>query len=99
MPVQLEDRLVNPLIAPHYLEQDFTRTTPYAHLMACAPAERVEHVVEAIRPDAAAITSLDIAPDEPCLLIHRRTWSRRLVATRAWLTHPGSRYRLGGALR
>ena len=97
--VQLEDRLVNPLIAPDYLDQDFTRITPYAHLMACAPAERVEHVVEAIRPDAAAITSLDIAPDEPCLLIHRRTWSRRLVATRAWLTHPGSRYRLGGSLR
>lgn len=98
-PVQLEDRFVNPLIAPAYLEQDFERTTPYAHLMACAPAERVEHVVEAIRPDAATIASLQIAPDEPCLLIHRRTWSRRMVATRAWLTHPGSRYRLGGALR
>ncbi|MBC9175438.1 histidine utilization repressor [Pseudoroseomonas ludipueritiae] len=99
VPVQLEDRLVNPVIAPDYLDQDFTRTTPYAHLMACAPAERVEHVVEAVRPDAAAIASLGITPDEPCLLIHRRTWSRRLVATRAWLTHPGSRYRLGGALR
>jgi GntR family histidine utilization transcriptional repressor len=99
VPVQLEDRLVNPLIAPDYLDQDFTRITPYVHLMACAPAERVEHVVEAIRPDAAAVVSLDITPDEPCLRIHRRTWSRRLVATRAWLTHPGSRYRLGGALR
>jgi GntR family histidine utilization transcriptional repressor len=99
VPVQLEDRFVNPLIAPDYLAQDFTRTTPYAHLMAAAPAERVEHVVEAIRPDAAAIAALDIAADEPCLLIHRRTWSRRMVATRAWLTHPGSRYRLGGALR
>ncbi|EHM02118.1 histidine utilization repressor [Acetobacteraceae bacterium AT-5844] len=99
VPVQLEDRFVNPLIAPNYLAQDFTRITPYAHLMACAPAERVEHVVEAIRPDAAAAAALDISPDEPCLLIHRRTWSRRLVATRAWLTHPGSRYRLGGALR
>jgi GntR family histidine utilization transcriptional repressor len=97
--VQLEDRLVNPLIAPDYLRQDFSRTTPHAHLMGCAPAERVEHVVEAIRPDAAAANSLNIAPDEPCLLIHRRTWSRRMVATRAWLTHPGSRYRLGGALR
>ncbi|WP_207445989.1 histidine utilization repressor [Roseomonas marmotae] len=97
VPVQLEDRLVNPLIAPDYLAQDFTRLTPYAHLMACAPAERVEHVVEAIRPDHAAAASLGITSDEPCLLIHRRTWSRRMVATRAWLTHPGSRYRLGGA--
>lgn len=99
VPVQLEDRFVNPRIAPDYLAQDFSRTTPYAHLMATAPAERVEHVVEAIRPDAAAMAALSIGADEPCLLIHRRTWSRRMVATRAWLTHPGSRYRLGGALR
>jgi GntR family histidine utilization transcriptional repressor len=65
--------------------------------MACAPAERVEHVVEAIRPDAETAASLRITESEPCLLIHRRTWSRHVVATRAWLTHPGSRYRLGGA--
>ncbi|MBO1080384.1 histidine utilization repressor [Roseomonas sp. 573] len=97
VPVQLEDRLVNPLIAPAYLRQDFRRTTPYAHLMAAAPAERVEHVVEATRADAATAAALDIDPTEPCLLIHRRTWSRRMVATRAWLFHPGSRFRLGGA--
>jgi GntR family histidine utilization transcriptional repressor len=97
VPVQLEDRLVNPAIAPDYLRQDFSLVTPYAHLMACAPAERVEHVVEAIRPDAETAASLRVPDSEPCLLIHRRTWSRHLVATRAWLTHPGTRYRLGGA--
>lgn len=98
LPVQFEDRYVNPVIAPRFLEQDFTRVTPYGYLTSCAPPERIEHVVEAIRPEAEAAAALGIPADEPCLLIHRRTWSWGLVATRAWLTHPGSRYRLGGAL-
>ncbi|MFC3124667.1 histidine utilization repressor [Pseudoroseomonas globiformis] len=98
VPVQFEDRMVNPVIAPAFLEQDFTRLTPYRYLTSCAPAERVEHVVEACHPDPLIAEALGIALDEPCLLIHRRTWSWQLVATRALLTHPGSRYRLGGAL-
>jgi len=99
LPVQFEDRYVNPVIAPRFLEQDFSRITPYRYLTSCAPPERVEHVVEAVRPDAATAAALEIPPDEPCLLVHRRTWSWQVVATRAWLTHPGTRYRLGGALR
>ncbi|HWL83965.1 MAG TPA: histidine utilization repressor [Roseomonas sp.] len=97
-PVQFEDRTVNPVIAPRFLEQDFSRITPYRYLTSCAPPERVEHVVEAIRPEPEVAAALEIPPDEPCLLIHRRTWSWQVVATRAWLTHPGTRYRLGGAL-
>lgn len=96
--VQFEERLVNPVIAPRFLEQDFTRITPYRYLTSCAPPERVEHVVEATRPAPDIAAALDIPPDEPCLLVHRRTWSWRVVATRAFLTHPGTRYRLGGAL-
>ena len=98
LPVQFEERHVNPVIAPRFLEQDFTRITPYRYLTSCAPPERVEHVVEATRTEPAIAAALDIPPDEPCLLIHRRTWSWRLVATRARLTHPGTRYRLGSAL-
>jgi GntR family histidine utilization transcriptional repressor len=97
VPVQREDRYVNPVVFPNFLRQDFTRTTPYRHLMSSAPLERLEHVVEAVLPDAAAQRALAIGPHEPCLLVHRRTWSWGVVATRAWLTHPGSRYRLGGA--
>lgn len=98
LPVQFEERLVNPVIAPRFLEQDFSRITPYRYLTSCAPPERVEHVVEATRPAPNIAASLGIPPDEPCLLVHRRTWSWRVVATRAFLTHPGTRYRLGGAL-
>jgi GntR family histidine utilization transcriptional repressor len=33
---------------------------------------------------------------EPCLVLHRRTWSQGVVASVANLWHPGSRYRFTG---
>jgi GntR family histidine utilization transcriptional repressor len=96
-PLQLEDRYVNPAFAPGYLDQDFTGQTPYTFLSKVAPLGRGEHIVEAVlaTPDEAA--ELEIRPDEPCLLIHRRTWSRDALVSIARLLHPGSRYRLEGA--
>ena len=94
-PVQLEDRYVNPAVAPDYLDMDFTRITPHEYLMKVAPLLKVEHVLEAIQPSKTVQELLDIPPDEPCLLLHRRTWSGGQVASRAWLTYPGSRYQLG----
>jgi DNA-binding GntR family transcriptional regulator len=48
IPVQLEDRLVNPDIAPLYLQQDFTKTTPFAYLTQLAPLTAGEHTIEAV---------------------------------------------------
>ncbi len=94
-PVQLEDRYVNPAVAPDYLDMDFTRITPNEYLMKAAPLQEVEHVLEAVQPSRTVQALLDIPSSEPCLLLHRRTWSGGQVASRAWLTHPGSRYQLG----
>jgi GntR family histidine utilization transcriptional repressor len=33
---------------------------------------------------------------EPCLVLHRRTWSQGVVASVANLWHPGNRYRFTG---
>lgn len=41
-PVQLEERWVNPAVAPDYAAQDFTNTTPNLYLMRAAPLQRVE---------------------------------------------------------
>ena len=95
MPVQVEDRLVNPAAAPDYLRIDFSRTTPNEYLMKAAPLADVEHTIDAVLPDREKTELLQIPQDEPCLLLHRKTWSRGQVASRAWLTHPSSRYRLG----
>lgn len=96
VPVQIEDRYVNPAIAPAYLAQDFRRETPNAYLTRVAPIESVEHVVEAVLPTAQAARWLQLTAPEACLQINRRTWSRGQVASYARLLHPGSRYRLGG---
>jgi GntR family histidine utilization transcriptional repressor len=95
VPVQLEDRYVNPAVAPRYLEQDFTEENATAYLVRVAPVESIEHVVEAVLPSPAEADLLDIGADAPCLRLYRRTWAKGQVATRSILIHPGSRYRLG----
>lgn len=97
VPVQLEDRYVNPDFAPGYLEQDFTRQTPFSFLSKVAPLGRGEHIVEAVLAEPEESAVLDVAPSEPCLLIQRRTWSRDQLVSIARLLHPGSRYRLEGS--
>ncbi|MFZ5608970.1 MAG: histidine utilization repressor [Pseudomonadota bacterium] len=92
VPIQLEDRFVLAAALPHYGEVDFSKTTPNEYLMAQAPLQRVEHRVQAIRPDRKICGLLEISLDEPCLLLIRRTWSHRRVVSYALLTHPGSRF-------
>ena len=99
VPVQLEERHVSPETAPDYLAQDFTAITPNQYLMRAAPLAEAEHVLEAVLPDARTQRLLEIGPSEPCLLLHRRTWSGGQTVTQARLIHPGSRYRLGGRFR
>jgi GntR family histidine utilization transcriptional repressor len=98
VPVQVEDRYVNPAVAPDYLAQDFARETPNAYLSRVAPIESVEHVIEAMLASSQMARWLRVTPPEPCLKINRRTWSGGQVASYARLTHPGSRYRLEGHL-
>jgi GntR family histidine utilization transcriptional repressor len=50
LPIQLEDRWVNAALAPDYMEQDFTQTTPNAYLMRAAPLQGVEYGIEACLP-------------------------------------------------
>lgn len=96
VPVQLEDRYVNPELVPHYIDQDFSLITPNEYLTKAAPLTEAEHIIEATLPDENTQQLLSIGPDQPCLLLHRRTWSGRTIASTARLTHPSNRYRLGG---
>lgn len=96
LPVQVEDRRVNPQIAPDYLAQDFTAITPNAYLTGVAPLASAEHVVEAVLPQAWECRLLAMPRGEPCLQIKRRTWSGLGCITAARLIYPGSRYRLEG---
>ncbi len=94
LPIQLEDRFVNPEVAPDYLARDFKANTPNAYLTAIAPITQTEQFVEAVLPQPWECKHLAIVRTEPCLLVRRRTWSEGRIVTSVRLLYPGSRYRL-----
>ena len=96
VPLQVEDRYVNPAVAPDYLSVDLVATTAHEYLMRVAPLERVQHVVRAVAPEPRVRRLLGLAADESVLLLERTTWSRGQPASFARLHHAGSRFELRG---
>ena len=96
VPLQCEDRYVNPQAAPGYLAADFTQVTPTQYLLQATSLWRAQYSIEASRPTASEARLLKIDAAEPCLIVVRRTFSRAGPITIARLTHPGSRYFLEG---
>jgi GntR family histidine utilization transcriptional repressor len=95
-PLQCEDRYVNPLAAPGYLAEDFTRITPTRYLFGHTALRRAQYTLEAATATAQEAELLQIAPQAPCLIMVRRTMSHNQVITLARLVHPGERYQLSG---
>ena len=96
VPLQCEDRYVNPACAPGYLAADFTRTTPTQHLFATTALWRAQYAIEADTPTTQEAQLLGIAASKPCLIVVRRTFTRTAPITIARLVHPGQRYSLHG---
>nr|WP_299240830.1 histidine utilization repressor [uncultured Halomonas sp.] len=94
VPIQLENRFVNPRWVPHYLDTDFSLHTPNEVLVAASPITDIEHIVEAVLPDTQIAKWLAIESGTPCLQMTRRTWSSDHLISYARLTHPGDRYKL-----
>ncbi len=95
-PLQCEDRYVNPHTAPQYLGADFTQVTPTQYLFEHTALWRAQYAVEAARPTAQEARLLGTAADAPCLVVVRRTFTRRSPITIARLVHPGTLYTLHG---
>jgi GntR family transcriptional regulator, histidine utilization repressor len=96
IPIQHEDRYVNPLAAPDFLQTDFTRFTPAHHLLTRAPLTDASYQIEACLPGKDIAKLLHIKPSEACLAITRRTISGLHVASVARLVYPGTRYSFAG---
>lgn len=97
VPIQFEDRYVNPALAPDLLARDFTQVTPSSVLFEHAPLTEAEQVVEAVLANADQAKLLDVDEGSALLMVSRRTVSQGAVASVARLYHPGSRYRLIGS--
>lgn len=99
VPLQCEDRYVNPACAPDYLSADFTQITPTHYLLQVAPLWEAQYSIEASTPRAQEARLLRIRHNEPCLVIVRGTERGGVPITQARLVHPGSRYRLQGKFK
>jgi GntR family histidine utilization transcriptional repressor len=97
VPIQFEDRHVNPALAPDLLGRDLSTVTPSAVLFEHAPLTEAEQVVEAVLATAEQARLLDVQPGSALLMVSRRTVSQGQVASVARLYHPGTRYRLIGS--
>ncbi|KAI1692811.1 lipocalin-like domain-containing protein [Ditylenchus destructor] len=95
IPVQIEDRFVNALVAPEYLQQDFTQQTPYAYLNQVAPLTEGEHVVRSHprrrgRVQAAADRTHRTVPvDSPTHLVGPPAGDRRAFDPPRFPSQPG----------
>lgn len=96
VPIQHEDRYINPAAAPDFMSVDLTRTTPTHHLLEHAPLTEASYSIEACLPGPEEARHLKIRRGEPCLLMSRRTVSGAHVASVARLLYPGSRYSFAG---
>ncbi|WP_321891674.1 histidine utilization repressor [Burkholderia cenocepacia] len=94
VPIQLEDRYINPEFAPEYLQQDFSIESTAKYLMNIRPASEMEHTVFAVSADAETAALLQVEVSEPCLLVQRRTWVDSTPATKSLFICPGSRFSL-----
>ena len=94
VPIQVEDRYVSPTLVPDFMQVDFTLITPTEYLIEQLKPDEMEHIVEAVMPDAVLMSRLAIPENEPCLRLKRRTWKDHSVVTSAYLTYPSSRYHL-----
>ena len=99
VPIQYEDRYVNPAAAPNYLHNDFVRMTPTHYLLVHAPLTDASYTIEACLPVMAEARALRIKTSEPCLVLKRRTVSGPHVASVARLIYPGSRYSFDGRIQ
>ena len=99
VPLQCEDRFVNPACAPDYLNTNFTLITPTHYLLAVAPLWEAQYAIEAGKPTVQEARLLDIGRSDPCLIIVRRTVNHDIPITLVRLVHPGSRYRVAGQFK
>lgn len=95
VPIQIEERTVNPALVPDFMQVNFAHTTPAEHLIKSLRPDELEHIVLAIMPTAFMAKHLDIPASEPCLKLRRRTWKNHQVVTAVDLIYPSSRYQLG----
>jgi len=85
LPLELEDRLINPAYLPGCLDIDLEKRSLFSLLLRSRPHREGSEVVRAVLPDSEDAALLELTGNQPCLEIMRRTWMPQGVVTRARL--------------
>ena len=98
VPIQVEDRWVNPACAPDYMMQDFAAITPNEHLMKAAPLQSATYSIEALQAPREIADMLAIEARQSCLVLKRRTRALGVIASVVTMWHPGQLYQFTGSV-
>ncbi len=96
-PIQVEDRYVNPAVAPDYIDAHFAQETPSAYLMREAPLSSVQFAIEACAAPDEIAAWLQIGAGDAALVLRRRTFSEDDVASVVVMWHPSDRFQFTGS--
>lgn len=96
MPQAFEKRIINLAAVPGARGEEFKTVPPGTWLLQRVPWSDAEHVIHAVRADAALRKQLKVAAGSACLVLERRTWQSGRLLTEARLFYPGSQHRFVG---
>ena len=94
LPIQLEQRYVNPQLVPEFMAVDFSQQTSTSYLISLFRPDEMEHRVQAVLADRKTADILRIESSQPCLKLSRRTWKSNQVVTFVTMLYPGHLYDL-----
>lgn len=97
-PAIIEDRLVNPEMMPDFLALDFTRASPFVHLMRRYPFPDSRHRIRAVAASQEDAALLGIPPSAPCLELTRTTFVGGRPVTHVRLLYPGETTAISGSV-
>ncbi len=97
-PIQFEERWVDALKVPKFIEQDFSVVNTSDYLIAKSPLERGSYTIRALAAPDEIAALLKISPQSPTLVLCRQTYSAGQVLTFVKMWHAGDRYQFAGEL-
>lgn len=93
-PFCLEERAISLATVPEAGDEPFQELAPGPWLLGRIPWSAAEHTIRAIGADDRTAAALDIARNEACLVVQRRTWSDDQPVTGVRLTYAGQSHSL-----
>ena len=100
-PAQFEEIVVNPLVAPAFIKQNYHKVVADAYLNWVAAPTHVEYRLSAVMPSAMQRRELGLTHEGEgvCIQITKRNWSQDTVMSLSTLINPAEGYHLGKEIK